>query len=52
MKAPATFAADMKEMMSNWNELMRRATESFPSDTEEQRFRRVSEAMTKSIFQE
>jgi hypothetical protein len=36
--------------MNNWNELMRRATELFPNDTEEQRHQRVCEAMTQSIF--
>ncbi len=49
MNATATFATDMKEMMNNWNELVRRATELFPNDTDEQRFQRVSEAMTQSL---
>ena len=49
MNTTPTFAADVKEMMDNWNELMRRASKLFPNDTEEQLFQRVSEAMTKSI---
>ena len=49
MSTQVIFAADMKEMMNNWNELMRRAAEYFPNDTEEQRFQRVSAAMTQSI---
>lgn len=49
MNATKAFAADLSEMMSNWNELMRLATEQFPSDTPEQRFQRVSDAMNKSI---
>ena len=50
MNTQATFAADIKEMMNNWNEMMRRAAELFPNDTEEQRYQRVSQAMTQSIF--
>lgn len=50
MNTATTFAADVKEMMQNWNELMRRAAELYPNDTEEQRFQRVSAAMNQSIF--
>jgi len=49
MNTTATFATDMKEMVNNWNELVLRASELFPNDTEEQRFRRVSEAMQQSL---
>jgi len=49
MKAPATFATDMKEMMNNWNELVRRATELFPNDTDEQRYQRVKGVMNSSL---
>jgi hypothetical protein len=49
MNATATFAADLKEMMNNWNELVRRASELFPNDTEEQRYERVKSEMNKSI---
>jgi len=50
MNTQATFAADIKEMMNNWNELMRRAAELFPNDTEEERYQRVNQAFTQSIF--
>jgi hypothetical protein len=50
MLAPEdVFAADMKEMMNNWDELTRRAIEAFPNDTDEERFQRVSKAMAQSI---
>lgn len=49
MNTTPTFAADVKEMMDNWNELMRRASKLFPNDTDEQRFQRVSKAMNNSI---
>ena len=49
MNATTTFAQDLKEMMNNWNELMRRAAERFPNDTEEQRYQRVKDAMNKSL---
>ncbi len=51
MNTQNTFAADIKEMMNNWNELMTRATIEFPSDTDEERFDRVSKVMTKSLSQ-
>ena len=44
-----TFAADLNEMMNNWNELMSRAAILFPNDTEEQRYQRVKDAMNKSL---
>jgi flagellar hook-basal body complex protein FliE len=49
MNTTATFAQDLKEMMNNWNELMRRAAERFPNDTDEQRYQRVKDAMNKSL---
>ena len=44
-----TFAQDIKEMMNNWSELMRRAEKNFPNDSKEERFQRVKSAMDKSL---
>lgn len=43
------FAADIKEMMENWNSLMSQAAILFPNDTQEQRYQRVKTAMNNSL---